>query len=222
MNEEQAYKIYVAIKNHFNSESYDYFKYSGQVKATLDSFEARRDKSFFIRAAKNFKKQEYICLLISNFIYSSDMWIGDILSESGNSRYESWKKTIESITYTFKQDLCYVEDYILTHNLNFSNLFDLAKPYPEIVRMCIEKKISLETFCILNKILNFVECIDKKIEERILWEKYRLLTLKYSEFLAKSNLSKYEKIFIEKFNLKNLNFTDVNDTIYTNTNAGDL
>lgn len=222
MNEDCAYKIYIAIKNHFNLEGYDYFKYLGKVKVTLDSFEARRDKSFFMRAAKNFKKQEYICLLISNFIYSSDMWIGDILSEHGHKRFEEWKRVIESLTYTFKQDLCYIEDYILLHNLNFEDLFRKSKVYPEIVRFCVERHITIETFCILNKILNFIDCVDKEIKEKILWEKYKLLTIKYSSFLARTNLENYTKIFIEKFNLKNLTFADKTNTIYTNTNAGDL
>ena len=43
----QAYKTYVAIKNHFTSKTYDFFKYNGRTKASRSTFEKRNDKYFF-------------------------------------------------------------------------------------------------------------------------------------------------------------------------------
>ena len=37
----EAYQTYLAIKNHFSSPSYDYFKYQGKVKVNSQSFEKR-------------------------------------------------------------------------------------------------------------------------------------------------------------------------------------
>lgn len=222
MNLDSAYCLYVSLKSHFNSLGYDFFKYGGRINVSIDSFDARRDKPFFIKVSKTLKKTEYVCLLLANFIYDPNIWIGDILSDCGNKRLQDWKKTIESLVYTFKQDLCYIEDYILQNDLKFQDLFEASKPYPEIVKMCIEKRISLETFCILNDILNFVDYVDVKIDERILWEKYKMLAIKYAPFLLKNRKPKYTKIFIEKFNIKNLTYDIKNYTIYTNTDIGDL
>ena len=33
-----AYCLYLAINNHFNTESYDYFKYNGKVPAKIQAF----------------------------------------------------------------------------------------------------------------------------------------------------------------------------------------
>jgi len=222
MNLDSAYALYLSLKNHFNIIQYDFFKYGGKVTANIESFDARRDKSFFIRAAKTLKKTEYVCLLLANFIYDPNIWIGDILSECGHKRLQDWKRVIESLSYTFKQDLCYVEDYILQNDCTFQDLFEKSKPYPEIVKMGVEKRISLETFCILNGILNFVEYVDDKIDERILWEKYKMLAIKYSPFLLKSRELKYKKLIIEKFNIKDLTGGIKNYTIYSSTDAGDL
>ena len=39
-----AYCLYLAINNHFHSDSYDFFKYNGKVSAKLESFMKRKDK----------------------------------------------------------------------------------------------------------------------------------------------------------------------------------
>ena len=38
-----VYKTYLAIKLHFQSDSYDYYKYGGKVNAKLDTFTKRKD-----------------------------------------------------------------------------------------------------------------------------------------------------------------------------------
>ena len=39
-----AYCLYLAINNHFNTESYDFFKYNGKVPVKLPAFLKRNDK----------------------------------------------------------------------------------------------------------------------------------------------------------------------------------
>ena len=45
-----AYKIYHALKLHFNSE-YDYNKYNGKAKVTVDSYLKEKDKPFFAKSS---------------------------------------------------------------------------------------------------------------------------------------------------------------------------
>ena len=49
----EAYKLYTAIKNHFTTESYDYFKYNGKVRASEHTFETRKDKYMFYKLSKH-------------------------------------------------------------------------------------------------------------------------------------------------------------------------
>ena len=46
-----AYKIYIALKSHFNSD-YDINKYNGKTSVSLDSFLKRSDRSFFGRVGR--------------------------------------------------------------------------------------------------------------------------------------------------------------------------
>ena len=47
MTDFEAYRQFLALKLHFTSEHYDYFKYNGKHNATMASFEKRTDKRFF-------------------------------------------------------------------------------------------------------------------------------------------------------------------------------
>jgi hypothetical protein len=42
-----VYKVYLGVKLHFTTKTYDYIKYGGKVNATLDSFTKRKDRYFF-------------------------------------------------------------------------------------------------------------------------------------------------------------------------------
>lgn len=203
MTPELAYEKYVALKMHFSYPDYDYFKYSGKSRANKESYESRNDKAIFSKVSKKYKDSEYIELLISNFLYDTEIWIGDIISEYGIKRHDEWKKRIQSISYTFNQDLIFIEDYILDNDLQFNDLFKKDSPYPKIVKFCIQKQISIETFSIMNKILNFVPKVDKLIDERILWEKYKAISIKYAPFICnEDSIKKYKKLILSKFHKK--------------------
>ena len=70
-----AYKIYIALKSHFNSD-YDFNKYHGKTSVTLDSFLKRSDRSFFGRVGRKYK-DDTKQFFISNFISDPKGWIGN-------------------------------------------------------------------------------------------------------------------------------------------------
>lgn len=214
MDLETAYKAYVALKTHFGNASYSYFKYGiSGINVNADSFQNRNDKALFKKACKLYSQDEYVNLLVANFICDQEAWIGDIIDEVGRRRFFEWKKTIQSMKYTFKQDLTFIEDYLFEHNLSFNELFKKGSVYPPLVQFCVEKSISLETFSIMNKILNFVHRVDKLIQERILWDKYMLISIKYADFIVKDDVDVYKKMLVEKFYRKELTRCEIKDTI---------
>ena len=73
----EAYKTYLAIKNHFKT-SYDYFKYNGRVKVTNESFLKRRDKYFFAKLERRYKKNELVYFFVANFMKDEGMWSGSL------------------------------------------------------------------------------------------------------------------------------------------------
>ena len=66
----EAYKEYLALKNHFTLDNYDYIKYNGRVSASESSFLKRKDKFFFTKLGKKFDGEELKYFLVSNQFHS--------------------------------------------------------------------------------------------------------------------------------------------------------
>jgi hypothetical protein len=59
------------------------------------------------------------------------------------------------------------------------------------------KKISMETFVIINQILDFIPRFDKMIKEQLIWKDMRRTALKYSPFID-ADIVKYKHTLKEK------------------------
>ena len=73
MTEFDAYRQFLALKLHFTSNSYDYFKYNGKCNVTVSSFNKRREKFFFKKLSREYNSEELVDFLVSNF--SGAEWI---------------------------------------------------------------------------------------------------------------------------------------------------
>jgi len=200
MTPEFAYKKYVSLKLHFSTKNYDYFKYMGAVRVSYDAYENRRDKILFNKACKLYNKPEYLGLLISSFLESPNAWIGDILSDSGENKFIEWKRRIQSLRYRFSEDLDYIKNYIDDNSISFDELFKKENPYPKIVKMALQNQINVETFLIMNSVLNFIPKIDSFIDDTVLWDSYKTKCIKYSPFIIKNenSITKYKNIMRKK------------------------
>ena len=56
----EVYKMYLALKQHFTKDNYDYQKYNGKVSASEKSFEERRDRFFFKKLATKHLRERYL------------------------------------------------------------------------------------------------------------------------------------------------------------------
>ena len=123
---------------------------------------------------------------ISNFI-NGDRY-GGLHTEEADSVYTNWKKRMQSVTYNFKNDIKLLLDSVD----RFDNLFVKGEQYPIILQKLYQGDIQLETFLILNQMLNFFPQFDKELDE-YQWPVTRKLCNKYSSFLT-VNLKKYREI----------------------------
>ena len=187
-----AYKIYIAVKNHFTLDSYDYFKYNKKTNVSYDSFLKRKDKIFFAKLGK--RKEEYLeDFLVANFFHDPKIWVGELLSEESEARYKDWKKRQESLTYVFKNEVSFLE------GLNKDELEAWFKvehgDHPKIVKRYLRGEISLDSLVILNSILNFISKFDQQISDPI-YKEVSKLCKKYQPFL-KFDLQKMRKTLKE-------------------------
>jgi hypothetical protein len=186
-----TYKTYLALKNHFTKDSYDYHKYQGKSRASLQSFYKRKDRYFFEKLSRQKEDKEVVDFFVSNFASCTDpgsLWIGEMIKE-GESKYKSWQKRIQSLSYLFKE-----ESQQLFEN-KFQEVFDCSKGHPILLKSFLIGKISLETMVIYDKIFLFGKNFDKKLKDPV-WETVSLRIKKYSPFLH-IDVFHYKKILKE-------------------------
>ena len=99
----EVYKIYLALKLHFTTESYDITKHKFAAKGKKETFMKRKDLIVLRKLARDFDRQTIIDILVANFV-RGDRWGGMFDTESMKT-YERWKARQQSMGYTFEQDL---------------------------------------------------------------------------------------------------------------------
>jgi hypothetical protein len=122
-----CYKTYLALKNHFTKDSYDYHKYCKKTRASLQTFYRRKDRFWFEKVSRNKDDKEVEEFFVSNFITSTDpskLWIGEIIRE-GEVVYTEWKKRTQSLSYIFKE-----ETENLFDNRKVDDVFDCSRGHP--------------------------------------------------------------------------------------------
>ena len=187
-----AYKCYLAMKNHFTKDKYDYLKYHGKVRATHQAFYKRKDRFWFEKFARNKNDKEIEEFFVSNFIYSSNpetMWIGEMIKE-GEDRYTEWKKKVQSLSYIFKE-----ESESLFMNNKVDDVFDCSKGHPIVLKKFLGGSLSIESMVIYDRILGYGKDFDKKLKDPV-WETVSRRVKKYSPFLN-IDVFRYKKILKE-------------------------
>ena len=195
-----VYKIYLAIKLHFTSESYDYFKHNGKTPARLATFTKRRDRYFFHKLSRSYSNNDCINYFVAGFINDSNVWIGDVVGKTGNDNYARWQKRIESLSYVFESDVDTLFDFIEEKKIKFDDLFKVKEgQHPPLVKLYLANKITVETMLILDELLNYTKRFNKTIKEKVIWPKKYKLMMNYKPFL-KYNSTKMKMIIKRKIN----------------------
>ena len=188
----ETYQTYLSMKSHFTNRKYDFFKYGGKSRATMSSFNKRKDKYWFEKTSRKYSDEEVLNFLLSNFVNTDtpqNLWIGEIIN-SGERTYAEWMRRRQSLTYIFKEQ----SKKLLSEN-DLETLFDCSRGHPLLLRRYLGGEISLETLTILEKVFSFVKNFDKKLSDPV-WESVSLKIKKYTPFIN-INVFHYKKILKE-------------------------
>lgn len=178
----EAFCIFQALKLHFSSDSYDFFKYHGKSKIYVDSFENRKDKYHFYKLSRRLpSKDELILFIVANLLHNDNLWVGDLLTEESETIFRERQKIIQSLSYTFENDCRKL--FVGIDNPN-DLLQSESGDYPVLLTKTLQKEIQIETLCILNSILKFFPMWSKKITDTIRWPDYRRKVEKFTAFLS--------------------------------------
>ena len=198
----EAFSLYTSLKLHFNSDSYCYFKYNGKVSTSIGAFENRKDKWHFYKLSRRFTNVD-ICrdYIVANLVYNHDVWVGHLLTNEADVEYRKRQKIIQSLTYTFTNEI----ESLMNHGKPNDLLISQEGEYPELLIKLLHEEISLETVCILNKVLEFIPSWDRKIGDTIHYPNISKKIKKYTPFIP-FEPTKYKLILKKEYdaNTKNL------------------
>jgi hypothetical protein len=185
----RVYVDYLALKRHFTTDNYDYQKYNGKVRASFDSFSTRNDVFFFYKLSK---KKDWHNMILSNILKNPNIWIREILEESGETTFAEWEGRIGALTYTFKDDLSRLKE-------NYAdNFIPVNGQHPYVISLYLQNKISIETFTILANISNVYQRWSNEIVDKIVAGDIIRLSKKYYPFLE-IDRKKFSEIVKERF-----------------------
>ncbi|AUR85767.1 helicase assembly protein [Vibrio phage 1.081.O._10N.286.52.C2] len=175
------FRTYCAVKAHMSGK-YDISKYKLAMKTRESAYEKRSDKVFFERLAKRHTLNDCYQLLVSNLAANPNAISYEI---AGADAHEFWLKHtgfLEIYSQHYKSELLTLFTLINSENKKFKDLFR-GEGHPVIMQLVLRGTISIETFVILNRLLNFVPVIDKDYGDDIFWFEFKTRALAYDKLL---------------------------------------
>ncbi len=190
LNGYETYCLYLALKNHFTLDKYDFFKYNGKTKnVSKESFLIRKDRFQFEKLAR--KCDDVKTHMIVNFL-ADRTWIGDMLDDEAFDATKRHVKSIQSMSYNFKNELEKIDD--------MKAMFTVAdNGYPRILNEYMRGDISLETLIILDAFIQFIPKFDAKLSDDYIWSKFSFKARKFAPFLLQDlDKKKFKQILKER------------------------
>ena len=175
----ETYQHYLSLKNHFTNPKYDFFKYGAKTRASMTSFNKRKDKYWFEKTSRKYSDKEVVDFLVSNFVAADNpqnLWIGEIIN-SGERTYADWMRRQQSLTYLFKE-----QSSELFLGTKLEDALNCSKGHPIVLKKFLSGQLSLETLTIYEKIFRFSNAFDKKLLDPV-WETVSLKIKKYMPFI---------------------------------------
>lgn len=197
-----AYVLYLAFKMHFSSKSYNFFKFNGKTKASVSAFNARKDKYHFDKLAVKFSREKIIEKMLVEQLDNPNFWVKDLLEKDNETRYLMWRGFIEGIDYSIKKEFSTIKEYCLKSEIEPIQVFKIKEgSHPLILKFLLRKDIRIETFIVIDSILNISSIMNKRNSFDPIWIDTYNLMIKYYPFVSHYLPdSKYSKnIFKENF-----------------------
>ena len=163
-----AYCLYLAINNHFYSDSYDYFKYNGMVSAKLESFMKRKDKYHFAKLSRKYN-DELKDFLVANFS-KKKYYVRELLEMECEKNYIEFKKRKQKLTYLITEEMKYLFDKY--KHIDFCIGIKDGQ-HSNILREYLGGRIAAETLVAVDKIFGIFTDYDTMVSENFIWPKTR-------------------------------------------------
>lgn len=172
MQPDEAYQMYVSLKLHFSSMTYNYFKFKGKRKHQLN-YQERNDRFLFEKLAR---RKDVFGRLVANLSFDPNMHVSVLVGSQGDKIYYDWKKRQESFTYMMRDEFAKVKPI-------FPDGFKTAGgQHPLAFKLYLKKEISIDAMAIINSYTGILKAWNENLKDDPVWVSMRVPLLKYGEF----------------------------------------
>ena len=186
----ECYKTYLAMKSHFTKDSYDYVRFNGRCKASLEAFYKRRDRFFFEKMSRQHDNKEIEQFFVANFVSCQEpqsLYMADII-RYGEDKFKDWQRRTQSLSYNYKNEV-----ETIFSGKDFNSLFEIKSgQHPQLLKDFLKNRVSIETLVILDRILGYKKNFDKQLKDPV-WEQTSRKITNYSPFLH-IDVFQYKKV----------------------------
>ena len=189
-----SYLLFLALRTHFTSQKYDFFRMNGKLRASKESYLRRNDKWFYEKLAKENNAEELRDHYVANLL-EDKQYILEFTDEEASMVHADYKRRKQSLSYVCANDM----DRVFNQDDPRVSFATSQDRYPHIVILFLRKSISLETMVILDDFIGYVDKFDKYYEDDVIWPKISLKVKKFRPFL-KYDKEKFKHILKEKVN----------------------
>lgn len=172
------FRYYIALKLHFQDNDYDFFRNEARVTATLTSFNGRKDKFHFEKAAHLFDDKKYINKLLVAITTNGDVWIKDIFTPANQNNYLKRMAYLDNFQQKFNEEICKLQTHCLKKRISLNEI-DYLKMYNRGI-------LSTEALCFISEHYQLETNDDPLLEQSL------KLILRYRPFIQRF-YKKHEK-----------------------------
>jgi len=200
----EVYELYTSMQAHFSSKNYDYFE--SNSNCVKEDFEESRNYHYFVKISRSVPLEYLQDYFLYNFLVDKNLWIVEMFHPQRKLNFNIWKSKLEHIEFMFHKDIDSIMEMLKSQNIKFDDLFDGKIFTPYLMKILFTKQIELETFMIINELVDFFPEFKRLMPNDHMWNDLQFRCEKYMPFLYEEcggpieNIEPYKKYLISKIN----------------------
>jgi len=173
----ETYVDWIALRAHFTTD-YDYFKYGGKIRATIESFNVSPARFTMEKISKRNDAHQF---LISMTISSLREWIVQAAKDPAMLQYHIGRmKRVESLGYTVTSEV----RTLYQDKAQFNDALRITEErHPTTYRNYLQDGMSLETLTVLTHLTGAIHEWDALLAHDPVWSDMSRTVKKYYPFL---------------------------------------
>lgn len=176
----EAYKAYLAIRQHFTKANFDFFA-GNRIRFSEENFNNRGDNVFFHKLAEEYPKGDLMRFFAVNHLYGYTH-----ISQYCGVTFREWEALMGGLEYHFESDCKKMVDIATQAKVSFKELFISRNGgIPLALQMVNGKHIKIETFCLIDLVLNgkIIEQTDSQVTDMFAYPALRMKIVKYQPWI---------------------------------------